>query len=73
MTTGTGGQLPTSAERLEVALQALGKEVILMRKHRKDTPKRRTRPVQPELIVKMLLATGSVLTGLAALIQALKP
>lgn len=44
-----------------------------MPKHRKDTPKRRSKPVSAELWVKILLALGSLLTGLAALIQALKP
>ncbi|WP_339097875.1 hypothetical protein ACINK0_18825 (plasmid) [Deinococcus sp. VB343] len=43
-----------------------------MPKQHKDTPKRRRKPLNPELVVKMLLALGSVLTGLAALLQALK-
>ena len=44
-----------------------------MPKHRKDTPQRRREPISPELWVKILLALGSVLTGLAALLHALKP
>lgn len=43
-----------------------------MRNHRKDTPKRRRKPVKADLVVKFILATGTLLTGLAALIQALK-
>ena len=43
-----------------------------MPNQRKNTPKRRRKPLNPELVVKFLLALGSVLTGLAALLQALK-
>ena len=43
-----------------------------MSKHHKGTPKRRRRPVSTELKVKFVLVFASLLTGLAALIQALK-
>ncbi len=46
-----------------------------MTKHRKGTPKRRRKPVSTELKVKkvkFVLAFASRLTGLAALIRALK-
>ena len=72
MTSRDRGPTSKSVKRREVALRALEKEVILMRKHHKSTPKRRRKPVSAELMVKLVLAFASLLTGTAALIQALK-
>lgn len=43
-----------------------------MRKHRKDTSTRARKPVKPGDIAIILTAIGTVLTGLAALLTALK-
>lgn len=40
--------------------------------HRKHTPKRRKKPLNPDLIVKILLAITGLMSGIAALITALK-
>lgn len=39
---------------------------------RKDTPKRRRKPIKPDLVVKFILAIAGLMSGIAALIQALK-
>lgn len=41
--------------------------------HRKDTPKRRRKPIRPDLIIKFILAIAGLMSGIAALITALKP
>ncbi|MDB5046615.1 MAG: hypothetical protein JWQ08_2665 [Deinococcus sp.] len=43
-----------------------------MRKQRKGTPKRAQRPLKPSEVAVIITAIGTVLTGLAAILQALK-
>ncbi len=42
-----------------------------MRKQRKDTPKRLRKPLKPGEIAVIIAAIGTLLTGLAALLNAL--
>ena len=48
------------------------KEVIPTRKHRKDTPKRTRKPVKWAEVAVLVTALGTLCTGLAALLTALK-
>ena len=48
------------------------KEVIFTQKHRKDTPKRTRRPVKWAEVAVLVTALGTLCTGLAALLTALK-
>ncbi|GAA5511913.1 hypothetical protein Dcar01_00627 [Deinococcus carri] len=43
-----------------------------MPKHRKDTPKRPRKPVKMSEVAVIIAALGTFLTGLAALLHALK-
>jgi len=72
---GARGNTPLrqQAQRLGVGPQALNPhlEVILVR-HRKNTKKRARKPVTAAELAVIITALGTLFTGLAALITALK-
>ena len=59
------------AKSTRIAVRVLKGGVILMAKQRKDTPKRPRKPIKPSDVAVIITAFGTLLTGLAALINAL--
>lgn len=59
-------------KRPEVQSGRFRKGVVAVTNHRKLTKKPRRRPLKPAEIAAILVAFGTVLSGLAALIQALR-
>jgi hypothetical protein len=73
MKTGTKRDQKMDAKSAQIeTLGALKGGDLLMRKQPKHTPKRARRPLKTTEIAAIITAIGTVFTGLAALLNALK-